>query len=304
MDETKWDVHAALRWAEEQLADTSEATLAARLLLAHILGCTLTDLFVHPERALSDREVAAYRQAIARRAHHEPVAYIVGHRAFMHLDLLVDKRVLIPRPETELLVERAVKLASQWPNPRIADVGTGSGAIAIALATRLPRARIVATDNSAAALDLARDNAARHGVSGRITFLHGNLLAPLDAPVDLIVANLPYVSEREYVLLPPDIRLYEPRAALVGGTDGLAVIGELLHTAHPYLTAGGEILIEIGARQGNAVRTLASQAFPRAKIKVLRDYAGHERIVQVTTCTRFSTRSHAPAWRRQPGILR
>ncbi len=281
MGDFRWDVRTALRWANRRLSGTLEATLSARMLLAHVLGCTTTELFVHPDRILSAEEWAAYRQLVARRARHEPVAYIVGHRPFMDLDLLVDRRALIPRPETELLVERAIAIATRWPHPRIADVGTGSGAIAIALAIGLPQAEVIATDTSDAALELARENAVRYAVEGRVTFMHGNLLAPLDMPVNLIVANLPYVSESEYAALPPDIRLYEPREALVAGADGLAAIRALLRTASPYLTADGALLIEIGAQHGEAVRALAARAFPTAEVSSFRDYAGHERIVQV-----------------------
>jgi len=197
------------------------------------------------------------------------------------MDLLVDRHVLIPRPETEELIERATALAHRWETPRVVDVGAGSGAIAIALARRLPRALVYATDRSEAALAVARSNAQRCGVAERIVFLSGDLLSPLCAPVDLVVANLPYVSQAEYEALPLDIRLWEPREALVGGADGLDAIRALLLTAPEHLAPGGAILLEIGAEQGAEVAALAAQAFPCARVDVIPDLAGRDRIVHV-----------------------
>lgn len=253
------------------------------MLLAHVLGGTVSELFVHPERMLSDDEVAAYRALVARRAQHEPVAYLVGRRGFLDLDLVVDERVLVPRPETELLVERALQVAQRWPRPRIADVGTGSGAIAVSLALHLPEAMVYALDCSAGALEVACRNAQRYDVAGRIAFLHGDLLAPLQGSVHLIVANLPYVSQDEYAALAPDIRLYEPPEALVSGVDGLDAIRRLLDTARPHLVVDGVLLLEIGARQGEAVSALAARAFPAARVRLLPDYAGRDRVVCIET---------------------
>ena len=274
-------VREALDWAGARLADTSEAPLAAKMLLAHVLGCSTTDLFVHPERTLTTDEEQAYRQIVDRRAQHEPVAYLVGQRAFFGLDLGSDRRALIPRSETELLVEQALHVARQWPCPRIVDVGSGSGAIAISLAKHLSQAQVFATDRSRDALQLAQENARRCGLGNRITFFHGDLLEPLPAAVHLVVANLPYVSETEFAALPPDIRLYEPREALIAGADGLDAIRALLNTARPHITANGALLLEIGATQGQAVAALSRQAFPAAQVTVLPDYAGHDRIVRV-----------------------
>jgi release factor glutamine methyltransferase len=276
-----WRVEEALRWTRERLAGTPEAPLAAKMLLAHVLECATSELFVRPERELSGQETAAYRALVARRARHEPVAYLVGHREFLDLDLLVDRRVLVPRPETEVLVERAMEIAGRWAMPRIADVGTGSGAIAVSLALHLPQASVYALDCSAGALHVARQNARRYDVSGRITFLQGDLLAPLEEPVHLIVANLPYVSEDEYAALPADIRLYEPRAALVAGADGLDAIHALLDSLRVgvHLTGDGALLLEIGAGQGEAVAALAARAFPSARVAVLPDYSRRDRMV-------------------------
>jgi release factor glutamine methyltransferase len=279
-------VDEALRWGITQLAGTDEPLLSARMLLAHVLGCSTTDLFVHPERTLDACERASYEALIARRRQHEPVAYLVGHRVFMDLDLQVDERVLIPRPETEHLVESAIAVAQRWPRPRVADIGTGSGAIAIAVARHLPEAQIWAVDVSPGAIEIARSNARRLGVLDRITFLTGDLLAPLPGPVDVIVANLPYVSKAEYASLPAGIRRYEPRDALLAGHDGLSAIRALLRMASAYLAEAGIILLEIGAAQGDAATELARAAFPSAAISLLSDLAGHDRVLRVE-------RSHA-----------
>jgi release factor glutamine methyltransferase len=253
------------------------------MLLAHVLECTTSELFVHPERVLSEEETAAYRTLVARRTRHEPVAYLVAHREFLDLDFQVDRRVLVPRPETEILVERAIDVAQRWDRPHVADVGTGSGAIAISLAVHLPQASIYALDRSPGALQVARQNADRYDVAGRIAFLQGDLLAPLDSPVHLIVANLPYVSEDEYDALPPGIRLYEPREALVAGADGLDAIRALLGMVRvgTHLTGDGVLLLEIGAGQGEAVSALAARAFPRACVALLPDYSRHDRVVHI-----------------------
>ena len=283
-----WSVQEALRWASDRLAETAEAVLAAKMLLAHVLRCTVTDLFIHPERTLTAKERRTYQSLIARRARHEPVAYLIGHRAFWDLELLVDSRVLIPRPETEELVEQAVAVAQRWPRPRLVDVGTGNGAIAVSLAVHLPLAQVFAIDRSAETLRVAHLNAHRYDVCERIVFLTGDLLAPLRTlaghshlRMQVIVANLPYVSEAEYAALPPEIRVYEPREALVSGADGLDAIRALLDTARPHLTADGVILLEIGAWQGEAVSKLAARAFPCAQIAVIPDYAHIDRIVRI-----------------------
>jgi release factor glutamine methyltransferase len=280
-----WRVADALRWAEQQLTATSESVLSAKLLLAHVLDCTPTALFVHPERTLTDAQDSRYQHLIARRARHEPVAYLVGHRAFLDVDLAVTADVLIPRPETEVLVEYALAAISRWPRPRVVDVGTGCGAIAITLAAHAPQAVVYAIDRSQAALTVAGDNARRCQVAGRITFLHGDLLGPMPVPADMVLANLPYVSEDEYAALPPDIQRYEPRSALVAGADGLQAIRALLRTAQPKVAPNALLLLEIGATQGAAVRALARAAFPHAQIAILCDYGGRDRIVRIDLST-------------------
>jgi release factor glutamine methyltransferase len=200
------------------------------------------------------------------------------------MDLVVDPRVLIPRPETEVLVEEALRMGRQIEGPlRIADVGAGSGAIAVALACKLPEATVYALDASAAALEITATNAQRHGVSRRVRCLQGHLLAPLPEPAHLITANLPYVAAGEWETLAPEIREYEPRDALVGGEDGLELIRALLETAGPHLEAGGRMLLEIGASQGAQAMAAASEHFPGAQIALRQDYAGLDRVLVVTT---------------------
>lgn len=272
----------ALRWGEQTLARSAldSTRLDAEVLLTHVLGITRAQLHAHPQSQLSSVELTRYRQLIERRAQREPVAYIVGHKEFYGLDLFVDNRVLIPRPETELLVEKAIQISQR--QSVVADVGTGSGAIAISLAVHLPHVLVYATDASPGALEVATRNCRRHGVEERVRLLQSHLLEPLPEPVDLIVANLPYVSQAELAQLPPEISLYEPREALNGGPDGLDHIRRLLAQAEGHLKPNGVVLLEIGATQGQAVVALARRHFPAARVEIVRDYAGLDRVVMVS----------------------
>ena len=264
-------------------AGVDSPRLDAELLLAHTLEINRAAVLAHPGRRLTPKELTRYRYLVDRRAAREPLAYILGQREFFGLDLKVDPRVLIPRPETELLVEEALRLAGEKPAPRLADVGAGSGAIAVSLAVHLAVATVYALDDSAEALAVTAENARRHGVAGRIHCLHGHLLAPLPEPVDLITANLPYVATQEWEELAPEIHDYEPRAALDGGADGLALIRGLLAVAAPHLRPQGAILLEIGAGQGPPVLALARQHLAGAEIELHQDYAGLDRLVIIQT---------------------
>jgi release factor glutamine methyltransferase len=258
--------------------------LDAELLLSQVLGASRATILAWPERQLTPKELTAYRNLVARRAAREPLAYILGQREFFGLDFMVDSRVLVPRPETELVVEHALHGARELATPpHIADVGAGSGAIAVTLAVHLPGATIYALDGSAGALEVASANAHRHRVDDQVSCLQGDLLEPLRGPVDLITANLPYVTTAEWEDLPPEIRMHEPRSALDGGPDGLAFIRRLLSTAGPYLRPNGAILLEIGASQGAAATALARDSFPQATVTLHRDYAGLDRLVVVDT---------------------
>lgn len=258
--------------------------LDAEVLLAHALGQDRGWLYAHPEYALAPDRLGAYQALITRRAGREPVAYLTGHKEFFGLDLVVTPGVLIPRPETERLVEIALQIPETGARSDmmvIADVGTGSGAIATALAMHVRAAHVFATDISAAAVAVARYNAARHGVAGRVDCLQGDLLAPLRGTFHLIVANLPYLSRVDLAAAPPEVAHWEPRLALEGGPDGLAALRRLLASAANRLQPAGALLAEIGAGQGADVLALADQHFPRAMVEIAQDYAGLDRVLVV-----------------------
>ncbi|NJN95884.1 MAG: peptide chain release factor N(5)-glutamine methyltransferase [Anaerolineales bacterium] len=266
--------------------------LDAEVLLAHSLGRERTWLYLHFSDPLDENQVNNFETLLRRREQREPVAYIVGCKAFFGLDFEVNPHVLIPRPETELLVEIALDWRLEIGDSRIfnlqspismADIGTGSGCIAVALAKHLPDACVFAVDTSPEALLLARRNAERNEMADPITFLQGDLLEPLPEPVDLIVSNPPYVSRSELATAMPEVSRYEPRLALDGGEDGLDVIRLLLPQAREKLKPGGALLIEIGSTQGPAVVQLAQTHFPGAAVEVKKDLAGLDRLLVVKT---------------------
>ena len=272
--------------AVEQLkaAGCDAPRLDAELLLGHVLGLSRAQLVSRWHQSPSPEQVRAFSTLIQRRAQREPLAYILGYKEFFGLEIEVDRNVLIPRPETELMVERAIEMARQIdPAGKviIADIGTGSGAIAVSLAVSLPEAEILAADQNASALAVAARNCARHGVSARVRSLQGDLLGALPEPVDMIVANLPYVAHADLETLAPEIRLYEPVEALDGGPDGLALIRRLLMQIASADYRPQVILLEIGATQGRTVVKLVRELLGRADVSVLQDYAGLDRIVVV-----------------------
>jgi release factor glutamine methyltransferase len=274
----------ALAQATTHLANqgVESPRLDAEILLAHVLGVNRAAILTRPEQRLTPKQLTHYRDLVARRGDREPLAYVVGHRDFFDLNFAVDRRVLIPRPETELLVEHSLDIANRRAAPlQIADIGAGSGAIAVTLAVHLPGTTVYALDHSADALEVVAENARRHHVSARVHCLHSDLLSALPGPVDLITANLPYVTTDEWRELAPEIRDHEPRSALDGGRDGLALIGRLLEAAGPYLRPAGAILLEIGAGQGVAVTTLARECLPQTRVQLVQDYAGLDRLVVV-----------------------
>ena len=238
-------------------AGIADASVEAELLLGHILGISKTQLYIEPERSLTSVETEHLRRLVRRRLDHEPAAYILGHCEFYGIDFYIDCHTFIPRPETELLVEKAVELAQcishQGKRITIADVGTGCGAIAISLALALPQAKIYATDISASALQVAEMNCRRHAVSSQVELLQGNLLEPLSQPVDMIVANLPYIKSCEFKDLSPEVKNFEPTTALAGGEDGLGKIQQILEQMPGKLNYGGCFLLEIGQGQGRMV---------------------------------------------------
>lgn len=269
----------ALREARATLERHSiiDSRLVSELLLRHALGISQVQLYQDLHRELSPREESDFGRLIERCLSGEPVAYVTGHREFYGLDFYVDASVLVPRPETELLVERALALAREWPMATIADIGTGSGAIAVSLALNLPQTRIYATDVSEPALRVARLNCRRHGVDDRVCLLWGDLLSPLPQPVDLIVANLPYVREEE--VSRRGLTGFEPSLALNGGGDGLERIRELCHGLGGGLRPGGALLLEVGMGQSRAVAGLLRSLFPGAGIEITPDLSGIERVI-------------------------
>ncbi|MBI4286525.1 MAG: peptide chain release factor N(5)-glutamine methyltransferase [Chloroflexi bacterium] len=261
-------------------ASIDDAALESEMLLRYVLNLSRVELFQQLNTALTPGQEQAFAGLVARRLSREPTAYITGHREFYGLDFYVDRRVLIPRPETELLVEKAIALAEGNPIAVIADVGTGSGAIAVSLAVNLPGAKIYATDIAADALDVARLNCRKHGVAGQIGLLEGDLLDPLPRPVDIIVANLPYVRKSD--LAQVNTIDFEPKIALDGGADGLDKLRCLCQQVPGKLRHGGHILLEIGQGQGEAISMLLHRLFPFAGVEVTPDLAGIDRVVAVT----------------------
>lgn len=277
----------ALRWATRALVAGGSATprLDAEVLLGHLLALGRAQLYVHWDDPLDALSARRYTGLIRRRVAHEPVAYLVGARAFYDLNLMVDEHVLIPRPETEHMVEAALAWAQErhvsWQPLRVVDVGTGSGALAIVMARHLVSAEVWATDVSPGALRVTAGNLRCYHLSERVTLLCGDLLAPLAGPFDLILANLPYVARKEIETLAPDVTDYEPRLALDGGEDGLDLIRRLLLQVPPRLARPGLLLLEIDHRQAEAVLVLVRQHLPDAVATLLADYAGLERVVRV-----------------------
>lgn len=268
--------HASRTLAESHVED---ASLEGEILLRHVLGMNRAQLYTDLDRDLGTKQQKTLNQLLKRRQHGEPSAYITGHREFYGLDFRVDRNVLIPRPETELLVELAIKLAQEHPILKIADIGTGCGAITISLAINLPQATVYAIDISVAALEMARYNCARYGVADGVVLLQGDLLEPLDETVDMIVANLPYVREAD---IPQRGSLsYEPALALNGGKDGLEKIKIICWQAAKKLNKDGFLLIETGEGQAEKVVNILCKAFPAPSIEVHKDLASIERVVSL-----------------------
>ncbi len=274
-------VTAALAKARAALAPHSEtAALDAQTLLAAVLHRDRAWLLAHPEARLTPRQHRRLNRACTQLAQGVPLPYVLGYWHFYGRKFALTPAVLIPRPETETLVELALRWLRQHPTRRrAADVGTGSGILAVTLAAEVDDLQVTATDISPAALAVAADNARRHRVAERIAFVETDLLAALPGPFDLIVANLPYIPTAALESLP--VARHEPWEALDGGADGLALIRRLLQQAPSRLAPGGLLLLETAADQGDAVRALAAAAFPRAAVQLHRDLAGHERVVAV-----------------------
>lgn len=269
-------ISEALRLAQ-QLKNSDSSRLDAEVLLAEALGKNRTFLYTWPERALDDSEQALYLQWLSRRAEGEPVAHILGRREFWSLSLEVNASTLIPRPDTEVLVERALAIASEynWPSPRILDLGTGTGAIALALASELPQANITAVDYSPQAVALAERNRRRLALDNA-SILQSDWYQSVQGHFDLIISNPPYLDDQDQHLQQGDVR-FEPRSALVAGEQGLADLIHILKGSRSYLEASGWLLLEHGWQQGDAVREqLTAAGF--ASVFTAQDYSGNDRI--------------------------
>jgi release factor glutamine methyltransferase len=266
------------------------AQLEAQVLLCHVLGIERAMLYAYPEREITSQQEEQYFALIARRKQHEPVAYLTGHKEFYGLDFFVDKRVLIPRPETELLVERSLEIIKRniagGRVPVVADIGTGSGAIPITIAVEEPRLPyLYAADISPDALEVARLNCQRHHVAERVRLLQGNLISPLPEPVDVLLANLPYIGTDEIDDISPDVHFYEPYQALFSGPDGLDLLrrfAEEVRRCH-ILKPAGVLLLEIGYQQREQLTNLMRKLWNNACIVCIKDDAGFDRILRIET---------------------
>jgi release factor glutamine methyltransferase len=279
----------ALLGARERLraSGSEEPEIEAEVLLRYALGLDRNMLLRLLNEPVSDAELSAYERVLMRRLRGEPAAYITGCREFRGLNFKVTPATLIPRPETEMLVDEVLgfirRRADAGRETVVADVGTGSGAIAVSIAKWAPSSLIYATDLSAEALQIARENARTHGVLSRLILRRGDLLEPIDARLIVISANLPYVTTQDWERLPRQIREHEPRMALDGGREGLDVIRRLLRQAPAYLRPGGRVLLEFGAGQGDPMQAAARENFPTARISLREDFAAIPRLLIIET---------------------
>lgn len=285
--ENPLSIRSALLWGAQVLsrAGIENHRLDAEVLLRHVLDMEKEQLYVNGEAPISAGQEAQFRELLLRRSRREPVAYVTGHKEFWSLDFFVTPAVLIPRPETEMLVEVALQYArrpTSGSSVKVLDIGTGSGAVSVCLAKEQAAMEIVAVDISRVALDVARVNTRRHGVADRIRFLPGDLFAPvkpLPETFDLIVSNPPYIRTGELSMLAPEIREWEPTIALDGGANGIDSYRRIIGEGHRYLTPTGSIVLEIGADMASAVVDLFSRSGCYGPASVYQDYAGKDRVV-------------------------
>ncbi len=278
----EWTIRALMEWTEQhfQQKGIESPRLETQLLLSHALGCKKTALYTRWDEPVDEDRRARFRDLIKRRLDGSPIQHLIGYREFFLLDVEVSPDVLIPRPETELLVTEALNRSKGIAVPRLLDIGTGSGCIAVAIANRLPAAQVTASDISTKALEVARRNAQRHRVAERIRFVEGDLFAPISSSerFDVIVSNPPYVSNPEFEKLPPHIRNFEPRMALAAGPEGYEIYDRLIPTAINFLEPGGWLLLEIGFAQEEGIKQrLANAGFEVGP--TLRDDQHHPRVM-------------------------
>ena len=288
-----WSVRELLKitaaYLQEKAIDSPR--LAAEVLLAYQLGINRVTLYLNFDQPLTENEVSGYRSLIKRRVRREPLQYITGVQEFWSLDFKVDPRVLIPRPETELLIESAIEPLKNLPArenrlPKILDLGTGCGAIAISLAKQVEKAEIWAIDISAEALQVAQLNAEKHGVSERISFMQGDLWEPLTnqgVVFDIVLSNPPYIPSEDYNSLSPEIRNYEPRLALDGHEGGMRYIKRILSEAPAFIISGGWIMLEMGPAQTEKALELVEKTKEYGKKSRIKDYSHRYRVVMAQT---------------------
>lgn len=283
--ERTWTTRQLLDWTTAHLEkrEVDSPRLAAELLLAHVLEIPRIKLYMDMDRPATPLERAAFRDLIEKAAEHHPVQYLLGQAHFFSLALKVDRHTLIPRPCTEMLIEHVIQHARLTPglaNPLIADIGAGSGCIAVALAKNLPAARLVAVDISGGALSIARENAAKHGVAERIDFRLGSLYEPLTSErFDFIVSNPPYIPDQEWAAVGQNVKNFEPETALRGGTDGMKFLRPLIEQSPQWLKEGGQIVFEIAAAKKQAALEIAAGTSGLKNGRVLSDHQGLPRML-------------------------
>jgi|TARA_B100000315_G_scaffold236523_1_gene252371 release factor glutamine methyltransferase len=283
-----WTVTQAYFWASKILSsnDIPAPYAEAEYLLAHALKCEKKDIIINHDRVLIDHETDLFKELIDRRLKREPSQHIIGEEEFWGLSFKVTKDVLIPRPETQLLVKEALKEAKKFsPEVNIIDLCTGSGCIAVCMAVELPESKVYAIDLSDKALAIAGENAKKHGVEKRITFLEGDLLNPIEplglkGKIDLFLSNPPYVSKKMMEELQPEIELYEPMLAVAGGEDGFDYYRQIIPEAAEYLKPGGHLVLEIGYGQRDGTISLMEEAKVYEEIEVKKDFAEIDRVVK------------------------
>lgn len=291
--DSEWTITKLLEWTTSYFKsyEIDSPRAAAEILLAHTLNLKRLDLYLRYDQPLNNHELAQFKALIKRRVNREPVSYIVGVKEFWSMDFAVSRDVLIPRPETECLVEAAVSLlpedvkpGSEFGPQRILEIGTGSGAIILALASQKRHHFFWASDRSIKALTLARKNAERHRLNKNVLFFCGDWLAPLSNNkyrFDMILSNPPYIQTQAVRRLPPEIAEYEPIMALDGGQDGLDCLRIIIEGAHLFLNANGRLLLEIGHDQKTAVTEIIAQCGHYENVLFQQDYSGYDRVVQM-----------------------
>ncbi|ELP32490.1 peptide chain release factor N(5)-glutamine methyltransferase [Rhodopirellula baltica] len=288
-NDTPWTVMRLLEWTTDffRKKGSESPRLDAEILLAHARGCQRIELYTSFDKVPAEEQRVAFRELVRRRGEGAPVAQLVGYREFYSISIRVDENVLVPRPETEHLVIEAIDQIkgrmSDRPNPTVLDIGTGSGAIAVAIAKSLPKTQVTAVDISLTALDIAKWNVENLKLSDRVTLLQSDLFDGLepDQTFDVICSNPPYISQSEYDELPTTVREFEPRGALLSGPDGTEIIARLLTDSVQRLNDGGQLIIELSPMIAGACKTLAELNSGYEEIHLIKDLAGHERILSM-----------------------